>query len=178
MIAGERTREDVHAWSAPWVEGRADVGPPRDLMVGTGLQYLHGLDMTFDQSEPAGPMALDSVYRPIDVDAAAITGPGVLVHDDGAPSRAAADWASVTAAIDHGGPGGYLLTPAQVRERFEHWLDLCRDYDADPAGFRRRRGDRPQDPSQSASGLTKSTPIRDGRHERAPRKARTDRNHP
>jgi hypothetical protein len=44
--AGERTRESVHDWSVPWVEGSAGAGPPSDTMVGTGLQYLHGLDMT------------------------------------------------------------------------------------------------------------------------------------
>jgi hypothetical protein len=47
---GLRTREIVHAWAVPWVEGDADVGPPQDIMVGTGLQYLHGLDMTGDPS--------------------------------------------------------------------------------------------------------------------------------
>ena len=46
VIAGERTRESVHDWAAPWVEGKVPVGPPRDLLAGSGLQYLHGLDMT------------------------------------------------------------------------------------------------------------------------------------
>jgi hypothetical protein len=52
VIAGERTRESVHDWSVPWVEGEFAIGPPRDLMAGTGLQYLHGLDMTADPGSP------------------------------------------------------------------------------------------------------------------------------
>lgn len=45
LISGARSREDVHDWTVPWVEGQLDVGPPEDLMVGNGLQYLHGLDL-------------------------------------------------------------------------------------------------------------------------------------
>ena len=46
VIAGARTRESVHDWSVPWVEGDAGNVRPRDPMVLTGLQSLHGLDMT------------------------------------------------------------------------------------------------------------------------------------
>jgi hypothetical protein len=53
VISGDRTRENVHAWSAPWVEGSVGVGRPHDVMVGTGLQYLHGLDMTADPGSPS-----------------------------------------------------------------------------------------------------------------------------
>lgn len=52
VAAGQRTRESVHNWSVPWVEGHLEVDRPRDLMVGTGLQYLHGLDMTTDPASP------------------------------------------------------------------------------------------------------------------------------
>lgn len=98
VIAGERTRESVHDWSGPWVEGKAKVGPPRDVMVGTGLQYLHGLDMT---AAPALPNL-----------------------------------------ISHGGSGSYVLSDSEVAARLEHWLGMCRDYDADPDGFLQRVRDR------------------------------------
>jgi hypothetical protein len=52
VIAGERTRESVHDWSVPWVEGEAAHRRPKDLMVGSGLQYLHGLDMTAKPETP------------------------------------------------------------------------------------------------------------------------------
>ena len=52
VIAGGRTRESVHDWSVPWVEGDAAHGRPEDLMVGSGLQYLHGLDMTAKPETP------------------------------------------------------------------------------------------------------------------------------
>ncbi|MEU7630298.1 hypothetical protein AB0C34_09975 [Nocardia sp. NPDC049220] len=51
VIAGELTRETVHDWAARWVED-ADADGPRDVMVMSGLQYLHGLDMT---ANPAAP---------------------------------------------------------------------------------------------------------------------------
>jgi hypothetical protein len=52
VIAGERTRESVHDWSVPWVEGEAAHSRPRDLMVSSGLLYLHGLDMTAKPETP------------------------------------------------------------------------------------------------------------------------------
>jgi hypothetical protein len=52
VIAGQRSRESVHEWAVPWVEGDAAHSRPRDLMVGMGLQYLHGLDMTARPENP------------------------------------------------------------------------------------------------------------------------------
>lgn len=52
VIAGRRTRESVHDWAAPWVEGRVDAGRPADARVESGLQHLHELDMT---SRPEAP---------------------------------------------------------------------------------------------------------------------------
>jgi hypothetical protein len=43
VIAGARSRESVHDWSVPWVEGDLAHGRASDLMVSNGLQYLHGL---------------------------------------------------------------------------------------------------------------------------------------
>ena len=42
VIAGERTRESVHDWSVPWVEGHAAHGRPKDLMVGSGFRTFSG----------------------------------------------------------------------------------------------------------------------------------------
>ena len=52
VIAGIRTRESAHDWSVPWVEGDRGAGPPADVLAGTGLQYLHGLDMTANPEAP------------------------------------------------------------------------------------------------------------------------------
>jgi hypothetical protein len=46
VIAGARSRESVHDWSVPWVEGDLAHGPASDLMVSNGLQYLHGLALS------------------------------------------------------------------------------------------------------------------------------------
>ncbi|WP_326836024.1 hypothetical protein VSH64_14065 [Amycolatopsis rhabdoformis] len=40
--------------------------------------------------------------------------------------------------ISHFGRDAYLLSAAEVTARFDHWLALCHDYDADPAAFRQR----------------------------------------
>ncbi|MGV9383352.1 hypothetical protein ACWDRB_46585 [Nonomuraea sp. NPDC003707] len=51
LAAGDMTREAVHAWAAPWVEGEgasADCPP----LVLTALQYLHGFDLCRDPSRP------------------------------------------------------------------------------------------------------------------------------
>ncbi|MFE6857635.1 hypothetical protein [Nocardia sp. NPDC057668] len=40
--------------------------------------------------------------------------------------------------IGHGGPGLYVLSESEVAERLSHWLEMCREYDTDPVGFRRR----------------------------------------
>ena len=42
----------MHEWSIPWVEGALEVGPPSDLLVGTALDYVHGLDMTVVPGAP------------------------------------------------------------------------------------------------------------------------------
>ena len=55
VVAGELSREDVHAWSVRWVE-RGDLDPPTDPVVESGLQDLHGLDMT---SVPGRPGFVD-----------------------------------------------------------------------------------------------------------------------
>ena len=52
VIAGERTRESVHDWSVPWVEGEAAHVRPNDLAAANGLQYLHGLDMKAKPETP------------------------------------------------------------------------------------------------------------------------------
>ena len=50
LIAGRVTREEVHERVAPWVEGRwREV---RDIAVESGLQSLHGFDLTWDEGAP------------------------------------------------------------------------------------------------------------------------------
>jgi hypothetical protein len=49
IVAGRRSREDVHAWTRPWVEGDGNVEDP---LVSLGLSYLHGFDMTVRPAEP------------------------------------------------------------------------------------------------------------------------------
>lgn len=50
LVAGLRSREEVHRWVAPWVEDRwADVSDPPTM---TALETLHGFDMTYDLSRP------------------------------------------------------------------------------------------------------------------------------
>lgn len=51
VIAGRRTRESVHDWSVPWVEG-VDVDRPLDAMADASLLRLHGLDMTSHPETP------------------------------------------------------------------------------------------------------------------------------
>nr|WP_144298868.1 hypothetical protein [Streptomyces sp. TLI_235] len=51
LIAGDVTREAVHAWAAPWVEGEGafvDLAP----LVVAPLQYLHGFDLCRDPARP------------------------------------------------------------------------------------------------------------------------------
>lgn len=53
LIEGLVTREEVHDWTVPWVEGEGDVvGPPSDVMVGTALQNLHGFTMAYLPETP------------------------------------------------------------------------------------------------------------------------------
>ena len=50
LTKGETTREAVHAWAVPWVEG--DV-PVEDPMILSALTYLHGFDLTRHPDHPA-----------------------------------------------------------------------------------------------------------------------------
>ncbi|WP_158711287.1 hypothetical protein [Streptomyces sp. NRRL S-1824] len=45
LAQGEVTREAVHAWARPWVEGEAALADFEDPLVVTALQYLHGFDL-------------------------------------------------------------------------------------------------------------------------------------
>jgi len=46
VIAGRRTREDVHLWAKPYVEGEKAPDPRAQPVIKSGLYYLHGLDLT------------------------------------------------------------------------------------------------------------------------------------
>ena len=52
VAAGAKSREDAHDWTVPWVEGEAGHERPGDLMVETGLQHVHGLDMAYCPETP------------------------------------------------------------------------------------------------------------------------------
>lgn len=45
LMTGEMSRDEVHEWTLPWVEGTAGSVPSPDLMVGGALQTLHGFTM-------------------------------------------------------------------------------------------------------------------------------------
>lgn len=49
ILAGSRSREEVHAWATPWVEGDGKIDDP---LVSGGLKYLHGFDLTTRPAEP------------------------------------------------------------------------------------------------------------------------------
>lgn len=51
LLDGSLTREKVHDWAVPWVEG-AEVGQPPDGLVESAMQTLHGFTMTFDPATP------------------------------------------------------------------------------------------------------------------------------
>lgn len=53
VIVGTRRRDDAHEWAARWIEGIAGDTPPADPLIESGLQYLHGLDMTIDPTAPS-----------------------------------------------------------------------------------------------------------------------------
>ncbi|GAA1999446.1 hypothetical protein [Catenulispora subtropica] len=55
VVAGATSREDGHRWAAPWVEGVAS--SPEDVMVLTGLQYLHGFDLVLEANGGYGHSA-------------------------------------------------------------------------------------------------------------------------
>jgi hypothetical protein len=50
ILAGSRSREEVHAWTRPWVEGDSKVA--EDPLVSIGLTHLHGFDLTTTAAEP------------------------------------------------------------------------------------------------------------------------------
>ncbi len=52
ILDGSCSREDVHGWTVPWVEGEGPSFPPTDTMVGTALQMLHGFTMAFNTATP------------------------------------------------------------------------------------------------------------------------------
>lgn len=49
LIEGQATRDEVHAWAAPWVEFDPFIGQP---LVESALQSLHGFDLTRDPEQP------------------------------------------------------------------------------------------------------------------------------
>ena len=73
LIKGERTREQVHEWTIPWVEGDAPGWHEglRHIFL-TGLTTLHGFSMAHDPAAPRlvhhGP---PGVYVKTDEDIAA-----------------------------------------------------------------------------------------------------------
>ncbi|MFC9249474.1 hypothetical protein ACFT7S_37140 [Streptomyces sp. NPDC057136] len=52
LASGEVTREAVHAWAFPWVEGEGAFTDFEEPLVLTGLQYLHGFDLCRDPGRP------------------------------------------------------------------------------------------------------------------------------
>jgi hypothetical protein len=52
LAEGEVTREEMHAWAVPWVEGDGAVADFEDPLVVTALQYLHGFDLCQDPARP------------------------------------------------------------------------------------------------------------------------------
>ncbi|MFI8826357.1 hypothetical protein [Streptomyces sp. NPDC053431] len=52
LSEGEVTREAVHAWAVPWVEGEGALADFEDPLVVTALQYLHGFDLCQNPGRP------------------------------------------------------------------------------------------------------------------------------
>ncbi|WTW96005.1 hypothetical protein OG216_22655 [Streptomycetaceae bacterium NBC_01309] len=52
LVQGEVTREAVHAWAVPWVEGEGALADFEDPLVATALQYLHGFDLCRNPGRP------------------------------------------------------------------------------------------------------------------------------
>ncbi|MFE0628401.1 hypothetical protein ACFW3D_15695 [Streptomyces sp. NPDC058864] len=52
LAAREATREAVHAWATPWVEGEGADADFEDPLVGMALQYLHGFDLCRNPGRP------------------------------------------------------------------------------------------------------------------------------
>ncbi|MGW2946818.1 hypothetical protein [Streptomyces sp. NPDC001226] len=52
LAHGEVSREAVHAWAVPWVEGEGASADFEDPLVVAALQYLHGFDLCHDPGRP------------------------------------------------------------------------------------------------------------------------------
>ncbi|WP_331721076.1 hypothetical protein [Streptomyces sp. NBC_00454] len=52
LADGEVSREAVHAWAVPWVEGEGALADFQDPLVMTALQHLHGFDLCQDPGRP------------------------------------------------------------------------------------------------------------------------------
>lgn len=74
LINGEVTREEVHAWTVPWVEGDVTA---QDLMTDSALLYLHGFDLTHPLDNPTSMRH---------------GGPGVYVHSEAWISESFRRW--------------------------------------------------------------------------------------
>lgn len=70
LARGEVTREAVHAWAVPWVEGEGALARFEDPLVLTALQYLHGFDLCRDPQRPGalwhGAAGEGEWYRSLD----------------------------------------------------------------------------------------------------------------
>lgn len=51
LLDGQVTRCEVHEWASPWVEEWDALVV--DPMIRTGLQHLHGFDLTYDSESPS-----------------------------------------------------------------------------------------------------------------------------
>jgi hypothetical protein len=51
LLAGRVTREEVHAWAAPWVEHI--LSEIEDPMTMNGLQHLHGFSLRYNPERPS-----------------------------------------------------------------------------------------------------------------------------
>jgi hypothetical protein len=49
ILARRRSREVVHDWTQPWVEGEGRLADP---LVSIGMTYLHGYDLSARPGEP------------------------------------------------------------------------------------------------------------------------------
>ena len=52
VLDGSRSREEVHDWTVPWVEGDLGAGPAEDGMVSGALYTLHGFTMAYLPETP------------------------------------------------------------------------------------------------------------------------------
>lgn len=103
VIASARSRESVHDWTVPWIEGDRAHERASDLMVSDGLLYLHGRDML---------------------------------------------------TTDSAGLRTYVLSDAEVVQRYEAWLTRCIAYDQDPEGWSHRQVEIARKVAAAERGLT------------------------